>query len=86
MSGTFYVDDVRITVPRPALTIVSEGGFLKLGMANLTAGKTYELRATADFSAWNTEGVTNATSDTAEWIVVPAQARTFYQLLERSSP
>ncbi len=77
LSGTFSVDDIRISVP-PVLSMVQEAGALKLRMDNLVPGTTYTLRQTADFAQWTTTTI-QATSASQTW-TIPSGQRGFYQL------
>ena len=77
LSGTFYVDDIVVTVP-PVLSIVPDAGGLKLQMDNLLPGTTYTLRQTTDFSHWTTSSI-QATSESQTW-PIPAGQKGFYQL------
>jgi hypothetical protein len=77
-SATFYVDDIRISVP-PVLSIVSEGAALKLRMDSLIPGTTYTLRMTPDFSQWTTTTIL-ATSTSATWSIPTGQQKGFFQL------
>jgi len=80
-SGTFYVDDIRMTVP-PVLGLTWVAGALKLTMNGLVPGTSYELKTTSDFSAWSTATVINATSATATWPVPTGQPKAFYRLVQ----
>ena len=77
LSGTFYVDDVVVTVP-PVLAVVPQGGGLQLRMSDLLPGTTYTLRQTADFSQWTTTTI-QATSTSQTW-PIPAGQKGFFQL------
>ena len=77
LSGAFYIDDVRITIP-PVLSVVKEAGGLKLHMDSLIPGTTYTLRQTADLSQWTTTTI-QATSTSQTWDI-PAGQKGFYQL------
>lgn len=77
MSGAFYIDDVRITVP-PVLSVKQEAGGLKLHMDSLIPGTTYTLRQTADLSQWTTTTI-QATATSQTWDI-PAGQKGFYQL------
>lgn len=88
-SGTFYVDDIRITIPnaeRPSLRLTREAGTLKLSMDHLTSGTAYELRTSSDLLQWSTATTINATSSTATWTVSPPKTLAFFQLVEKTSP
>lgn len=76
-SGTFYVDDIRITVP-PRLAITSAGDHLNLHLSDLLPGTTYTLRQTSDFNTWTTSTFT-ATADTETRSLTP-DGHVFYQL------
>lgn len=76
-SGTFYVDDLRITLP-PKLAITATAENLSLEMSNLLPGTTYTLRQTSDFSMWTTSTFT-ATGETETHSIPPGE-RAFYQL------
>jgi len=78
LSGNFYVDDLRITIP-PSLSIVKEGSVLTLRMDNLMPGTTYTVRQTEDFSAWTTATTIQATSSSATWNL-PAGQKGFFQV------
>jgi len=78
LSGTFYVDDIRITVP-PGLAIIQDGDSLKLKMDGLITGTTYTVQQTTDFSGWTTATTFQATSDTETW-TIPAGDKAFYQV------
>lgn len=87
MTGTFYVDDIRITVPpaqRPSLALVQQAGTLTLSMGGLVPGNTYALRQTSDFSQWTTATNLNATATTATWAIPTDQPQAFFQLLQTS--
>jgi hypothetical protein len=77
-SGTFYIDDIRVTVP-PVLSIVQEGGALKLHMNSLIPGTTYTLRMSADMAEWTTTTI-EATSTSATYDIPSGQQKGFYQL------
>lgn len=77
LSGTFYVDDVVVTVP-PTLAVVRQGGALALRMDNLIPGTTYTIRQTADFSQWTTTTI-QATSASQTW-PIPAGQKGFFQV------
>ena len=77
LSGTFYVDDVKVTIP-PVLSVVREGGVLKLKMDSLIPGTVYTIRQTTDFSSWTTSTV--AATGTSQTWTVPAGQEGFYQL------
>ncbi|MGA2662972.1 MAG: hypothetical protein ABSH34_36295 [Verrucomicrobiota bacterium] len=78
LSGTFYVDDIWITVP-PVLTVVLEGGALNLRMDSLIPGTTYTLRMSPDLSHWTTTTI-HATSTSATWPIPAGQQKGFFQL------
>lgn len=78
LSGAFYVDDIRVTIP-PELSIVQEGSALTLQMGNLLPGTTYTVRQTENFSQWTTATTIQATSSTATWSI-PAGQKGFFQL------
>lgn len=91
LSGAFYVDDLRITVPTtpttgPLLSLTGQAGAFKLSIDQLTPGASYELRQTADFSQWTTATVINATAATATWTIPNDQPRAFFQLVQKASP
>jgi hypothetical protein len=80
LSGTFHVDDIRITVP-PVLTVVQQGSSLQLLMNNLLPGTNYTLLQTTNF----THPVTytfQANSTSRTW-PIPAGQKGFYQLYYR---
>ena len=77
LSGTFYVDDIKVTIP-PELSVVRESGVVKLKMDSLIPGTVYTIRQTTDFSSWTTSTVT-ATGTSQTW-TVPAGQEGFYQL------
>lgn len=82
LSGTFYVDDVRIVVPsptRPKLSVLRQGSNLTLKMEDLVPGTTYTVRQTANFSQWTTATTIQPTQTTATW-PIPAGEKAFYQL------
>lgn len=86
LSGSFQVDDVRITTESstaPSLGITRSGNQLTLSFSGLTAGKSYELRATTDVTQWANATVTTlqANAPTATTTVTPTQAATFYRLV-----
>lgn len=85
-SGSFQVDDIRITVPTvpPSLAISRGGDSLKVQLSQLTPGKTYELRVTPDLKQWSTATTLTATTSTAEWIVAPVVSHGFFQLVEKT--
>jgi hypothetical protein len=78
LSGTFYVDDIQITVP-PVLAVVRQGGALQLLMKDLMPGTTYTLRQTADFSQWTTTTI-QATNTSQPWPIPTGQQKGFFQL------
>ena len=77
LSGTFHVDDIRITVP-PVLAVVRQGSALQLVMNDLMPGTTYTLRQTTNFSQWTTTTF-QATATSQTW-PIPAGQKGFYQL------
>ena len=77
-SGTFYVDDIRITIP-PVLTVYPEGGALKLRLASLIPGTTYTLRTSPDLSSWTTTPIL-ATATSQTWPIPAGQQKGFFQL------
>ncbi len=79
LSGTFGVDDIRITVP-PVLAIAREGGGLMLHMDSLIPGTTYTLRMSADLSQWTPAATIQAASTSATWPIPGGQAKGFFQL------
>jgi hypothetical protein len=78
LSGTFYVDDILITIP-PVLAVVLEGGTLNLRMDSLIPGTTYTLRMSPDLSHWTTTTI-HATSTSATWPIPTGQQKGFFQL------
>jgi hypothetical protein len=78
LSGTFYVDDIWITVP-PVLSVVLEEGALNLLMDSLIPGTTYTLRMSADLSQWTTTTI-QATSTNATRPLPAGQQKGFFQL------
>jgi hypothetical protein len=78
LSGTFYVDDIKITVP-PTLAIVRQGSTLTLQLSSLIPGNTYTVRQSTDFSIWSTATTITATGSTASW-TIPAGQKAFYQV------
>jgi Carbohydrate binding domain (family 11) len=86
MSGTFYVDDIRITVPsapKPSLAVTRDSAGVQFAMSNLTTGASYELRTSPDFSQWTMATTITAAGTTATWSVKPDQPKAFYQLLQK---
>jgi len=83
-SGTFYIDDIRITVPTtpPALSIVRDGTTLALKLEQLTPGKSYQLRTSIDLTQWTTATVINASSPSTTWTIPSGQTKGFYQLVQ----
>ena len=77
LTGTFYVDDIVVTVP-PVLSIVGGAGSLTLRMDSLMPGTSYTLRQTTDFSHWTTTSIL-ATASSQTW-PIPAGQKGFYQL------
>ena len=85
MSGAFYVDDIRITVPSttgPALALSRNGTTFSLTMNGLTSGMSYDLRTSTNLVQWSTATTIEATSATADWSVTADQSAAFYQLVQ----
>jgi hypothetical protein len=78
-SGTFYFDDIRVTVP-PVLEVYTEGSALKLRLKDLIPGTTYTLMRTENFSGWTTAATIQANSSTETWTIPGGQQAGFYQL------
>jgi hypothetical protein len=78
LSGTFYVDDIWITIP-PVLAVVVEQGALSLQMDSLIPGTTYTLRISPDLSQWTTTTI-QASSTSATWPIPAGQQKSFFQL------
>src|SRR5262249_9599635 len=92
LSGSFYIDDIRITIPEaaaPRLSAYRENGVVKLKMERLTAGKSYEVRTCSSpvQPQWTIATVINATSDAHSWTVDNAanQRAAFYYLEEKAA-
>lgn len=91
MSGAFYVDNIRMTVPsaqQPLLTMHREGGVLKCTIDFLTPQTTYDLQMTTDLthtnlSSWNIATTINAISNPVTWTVPNNQPRAFFRLKRR---
>ena len=73
-SGTFYVDNVRITIP-PTLSIM--GTTLK--MSDLIPGTTYTILQTSNLAEWTAATTIQATGTTATW-TIPAGQLGFYRV------
>jgi len=87
MSGTFQVDDLRITVPvveRPVLEIARQTPGVVLAFRSLVAGKAYELKASTDLRAWTTAATLQPTGATATWTNAAPASAGFYQLVEKT--
>ena len=78
LTGTFYVDELLITVP-PVAAVVQDTGGLKLRLSSLIPGTTYTIMQTTDFTSWTSAGTVQATSDTATWNMPPGQ-KGFFQV------
>jgi hypothetical protein len=89
LSGTFFFDDVRITIPaaseQPTLGVTRDAGVLKLNMSQLTVGKQYEVRTSTDLSQWNVATTITAMATTDSWPISPSDlAHAFYRLAEKT--
>jgi len=73
-SGTFYVDNVRITIP-PTLSIMDT----TLKMSDLIPGTTYTILQTSNLAEWTTATTIQATGTTATW-TIPAGQLGFYRV------
>jgi hypothetical protein len=70
-------------MPVPEMTLLNQGETLLLVVTNVTEGKEYELRQTANLVSWTTNAVVVATSNTLEWPIASDQSQQFYRVLER---
>jgi len=89
LSGTFYVDDIRITIPpteQPTLSLSPDAAGFQLTMDHLIVGANYELRTSSDCATWTVVGATNATSTTATWPVANNQPQAFFHLVQKTAP
>jgi hypothetical protein len=77
LSATFYLDDIRISVP-PTLGIIREGGALKLKISDLLNGESYTIKQTTNFTDW-TSTTFQATGTSYTW-TIPAGQSGFYQV------
>jgi hypothetical protein len=77
-SGTFAVDDIRITVP-PSLAVVQQGTNMQLLMNNLIPGTLYTLEMTTNFVHPVTYTFP-ASSSSNIWPVLPEQKAAFFRL------
>lgn len=88
-TGTFYVDDIRITLEAaelPTLAVVRTGATWTLQMTHLAPGTTYQVRTSPNFTQWSTAHTIQATSDSAAWVIPMTETQAFYQLVEQSAP
>lgn len=82
LSGTFYVDDIRVSIPPaspPVLSILQAGTSLTLKMDSLVPGTTYTVRKTEDFTQWTNETTVQAAGTSATW-PIPAGQKGYFQL------
>ncbi len=77
LSATFYLDDIRISVP-PTLNIIREGGALKLKISDLMNGESYTIKQTTNFTDW-TSTTFQATGASYTW-TIPAGTSGFFQV------
>jgi len=83
---TFYVDDIRISVPtasKPSVTAAKDGKSLSLKLDGLTSGKIYQVRTSSNLTAWSSATEITATGVTATWTVDPNEDKAFYQVMEK---
>jgi hypothetical protein len=84
MSATLYVDDIRMSILPPVLSIMRDGNSLQLSAARLVLGKVYVLQSSTDLKQWTPGTSVTATSSTATWTVPAAQKLEFLRLAEKA--
>jgi hypothetical protein len=75
LSGTFYVDNIKITLP-PVLSVVKSGTALSLKMDSLLPGTNYTLLETTNFAQWSTSTV-HATSSSQSMPITVDKRRSY---------
>jgi hypothetical protein len=79
LSGSFYVDNIMITLP-PVLSVVEKGTNLQLVMNNLVPGIMYTLQQTTNLTHPVTVTYTFPANSTSETWPIPPGQKGFYQL------